>query len=169
MRREVIVFNTAERLLELYAAMGITRPVARQRMLRADRADRQAAMAGGVMRVIVTGSRNYEDAGAVFDALDTVHLMHEAFTLVHGACRTGADYWAHIWAGLRLDRGVTEELHPADWKTHGLSAGPIRNAEMIKAGADLVLAFPLPGGRGTQHMIRLAKEAGIPVKIWGTA
>jgi hypothetical protein len=64
--------------------------------------------------------------------------------------------------------GVTQEIFYADWATHGRRAGPIRNAAMIKAGADLVLAFPLPGGRGTQHTIRLAEEAGIPVRIWGS-
>jgi hypothetical protein len=68
-----------------------------------------------------------------------------------------------VWSGDEAQ----QEIFPADWERYGKRAGPIRNAEMVKAGADVVLAFPLPGGRGTQHTIRLAREAGIPVKVWG--
>jgi hypothetical protein len=35
---------------------------------------------------------------------------------------------------------------------------------MVEAGADLVLAFPMPEGSGTQDAMRLAEEAGIKVK-----
>ncbi len=120
------------------------------------------------LRVIVTGSRKWTNAGAMeFALIDATAGADpkEPFTVVHGACPTGADAIADDLA-TRL--GVIVERHPADWAAHGRKAGPIRNAEMIKAGADLVLAFPLPGGRGTQHAIRLAREAGIPVKVWGS-
>lgn len=54
------------------------------------------------------------------------------------------------------------EEYPADWKTHGKAAGHIRNKQMLEEGKpDLVVAFP--GNRGTAHMVRIAKEAGVKV------
>lgn len=51
---------------------------------------------------------------------------------------------------------------PADWDKHGRKAGAIRNHQMLTEGKpDVVLAFP--GGRGTAHMVKIAKEAGIKV------
>lgn len=121
------------------------------------------------MRVIVTGSRDWNPGRAVYDALNALYMeKHDLLTVVHGGCPTGADYYAHMWMDPAAAGGdIAEEVFPADWEKHGKRAGPLRNAEMVKAGADLVLAFPLPGGKGTQHMIRIAREAGIPVKVWG--
>lgn len=119
------------------------------------------------MRVIVTGSRAWSDFIAVFAALDEVVWdmePDEALTIVHGGCPSGADHFARKWAGMY---GAAVEVFPADWAGHGRRAGPLRNERMIKAGADLVLAFPMPGGRGTQHTMQLAERAGIPVKVVG--
>ncbi|MGA4942117.1 SLOG family protein [Streptomyces cinereoruber] len=117
------------------------------------------------MKVIVTGSRKLRNAQQVFDALWAVYHEHGAFQLIHGACATGADDLASYWyrvAGKEL--GCTEQRWPASWEALGKAAGPERNRNMVNAGADLVLAFPLPEGSGTQHTIRLAREAGIEVK-----
>ena len=120
------------------------------------------------MRVIVTGSRKWVNEEAVFDSLTKAYLDQGPFVLVHGACATGADLFAHRWqaaAGGRL--GCVEVAYHAEWDKHGRAAGPIRNKAMVAAGADLVLAFPLPTGSGTQHTIQLAREAGIETKVWG--
>ena len=116
-------------------------------------------------RVIVTGSRRWADELAVYDALWDVYNEHGPFELVHGDCSTGADALAHLWwsiVGKKL--GITEQRFPAAWEARGKAAGPERNRRMVEAGADLVLAFPLPEGSGTQMTIRLAKEAGIHVR-----
>lgn len=77
--------------------------------------------------------------------------------LVTGAA-TGADQTAeHVAYSL----GWRTEPHLADWDSHGNAAGPIRNREMVAAGADVCVAFP--GGRGTQHCRDTAAAAGIPV------
>jgi hypothetical protein len=115
-------------------------------------------------RVIVTGCRDWTDEFAVDRELDEVFDREDKFTLVHGACPTGADEIARVWA-LNLLDDVTVEAHPADWLKNGKAAGPIRNAEMAKAGADLCLAFWDGVSRGTLDMIIQAVKQGIPVKI----
>lgn len=116
------------------------------------------------VRVIVTGSRRWlHNDQAVYDALWKVYHQHGPFVLIHGACSTGADALAVKWhqvAGNYL--GCAIVAIPANWE-RGPQAGPERNQRMIEAGADLVLAFPLPEGSGTQHTMRLAREAGIEV------
>ena len=78
--------------------------------------------------------------------------------IIHGAAK-GADSLASEWAALNE---VKEEVFPADWKTHGRAAGPIRNQQMLDEGKpDLVIAFP--GGRGTADMVKRARKAGIEV------
>ncbi|AXG81129.1 SLOG family protein [Streptomyces paludis] len=118
------------------------------------------------MRVIVTGSRKWSDDRAVNRALERVFDESGPFLLVHGACSTGADHYARVWVGLAGSLlGCKEERWPAHWGRLGKAAGPERNRRMIEAGADLVLAFPLPEGSGTQHTIGLAREAGIEVRV----
>lgn len=117
------------------------------------------------MRVLVTGSRKWPYPLKVAHELNTLYLQHGPFVLVHGACATGADAAAHHWHEVAgEDLGCHEVRYPADWTKYGKRAGPIRNAEMVKAGADLVLAFPVSGGSGTQHTMELARGAGITVE-----
>jgi hypothetical protein len=107
------------------------------------------------MRVIVCGGRDCDDGEAIYHALAELSGRP---TIVHGAAR-GADRLAgRVARGLCLD----VEAYPADWQRHGKGAGPIRNQQMLDAGADLVIAFP--GGRGTADMVRRARAAGVPVR-----
>lgn len=135
------------------------------------------------MRVIVTGSRTWRDPERVYEALDEVATAGD-FTLVHGACIHGADHYAHQWyrrQQVMSSARVTEDPFPADWSTYGRSAGPIRNAEMVAAGADVVLAFadwcqkpkclrPRPHmSHGTENCIQEAEKALIEVvTFWAT-
>jgi len=122
------------------------------------------------MRILITGSRDWDDfhavensiLGALYDA--EVSPYDDDIVVVHGACPTGADAAAdqvgRLWAF-----GV--EAWPADWTSHGKAAGPIRNQQMVNAGADLCLAFPLGESRGTRDCVRRADAAGIPVLNYG--
>lgn len=116
------------------------------------------------MRVLLTGSRAYPGPSPIYSALGAVLARHGPFTLVHGACSTGADFYAHEWATAHPE--VTEIKYPASWEAYGRVAGPMRNAHMVKDGADLCLAFPMPEGKGTQHTMELARAAGIPVRTY---
>ena len=118
-------------------------------------------------RILITGSRNWDDQAAIAHAIGEVwppHCSADEITLVHGGA-TGADHHA---SGVALAFGVACEEHPADW-TRGHRAGPERNQAMVDAGADVCLAFPLPGSRGTWDCVKRANAAGIPVRIIAAA
>lgn len=148
-------------------------------------------MAVTSLRILVTGSRDWDDYSAVAESLDDV--IGEAIartsdadileiTVVHGACPTGADKiaagycedlaWWHDNAG----RTLRHEPRDADWKKHGKPAGFIRNAEMVNLGADVCLAFIAPcvkescrepqphGSHGARHCADLAENAGIDTR-----
>lgn len=115
-------------------------------------------------RILVTGSRDWTDRQTVWDALAPIARALPAdqdLVLVHGGCPTGADAMCDEWA---RGFGAVIEVHPANWAKHGRAAGPIRNAEMVNAGADLALAFIKNGSRGASHTAALAEAAGIPTK-----
>lgn len=107
------------------------------------------------MRIIVTGGRDCADREAVFTALDKLNAESQIVRVIQGGA-SGADRLAAQWA---IQNNIACETCPADWRTHGRAAGPIRNANMLTnhPGATVV-AFP--GGRGTADMVRRAEIAG---------
>jgi hypothetical protein len=117
-------------------------------------------------RILITGSRNWDDTDLIHAALATACFENVPAVLVHGACPTGADALASRWVRQHRVIGLTEELHPAQWRWHGKAAGPRRNAHMVSLGADVCLAFIKDGSRGASHTARIAEQAGIPVRRW---
>lgn len=121
-------------------------------------------------RVIVTGSREFDDFRVVDDALYEVwhqnvgYQSGDKITIIQGGAR-GADALARQSAAGNPDVAILEN-YPADWDKHGKAAGPIRNQEMADSGADLVLAFYKFGAKnkGTRDMVARAHKAGIEVK-----
>lgn len=142
-------------------------------------------------RVLVTGGREWKDENPIRLRFAEIIATRgpENVVIIHGACPRGADQLADQIA--RAWTGLTIERHPADWdhcgpdcprrphRVHkkpgdidhpGLlpdycpKAGPRRNRLMASFGADICLAFPLPGSYGTQNCIKAARRAGIPVR-----
>jgi hypothetical protein len=123
-------------------------------------------------RVLVTGSRDWQEVGVVRRALAEVLAVRphdQPLVVVHGDCPTGADIMAKVWALTTFTSAcnddyerVTEESHPAAWHVHGRQAGPIRNRAMVELGANVCLAFIRNGSRGASHTAALAEKAGIP-------
>jgi hypothetical protein len=110
------------------------------------------------MRLLICGGRDFTDVRGAFRALDDLHRRNPVSLVIEGGAR-GADAIARYWAD---ENGVAYLTFPADWDAHGPSAGPLRNIRMLQEGRpDLVAAFP--GGRGTAHMVRIAREAGVHV------
>lgn len=115
-----------------------------------------------MMRILVTGGRDYADLAAVYRALDRVHAKHGIELLIEGGA-LGADRIARAWAE---SRGVPWLPFYADWRKYGRAvAGKLRNGQMLSEGKpDAVVAFP--GGTGTADMIAKAEAAKLPV--WKT-
>ena len=116
------------------------------------------------LRILVTGSRNFLDKElaqqAIVWASNVAGIKNPAdVTVVHGAGRGADTTLAEVAEFL----GCEVEAHPARWEELGKKAGPVRNQEMVQLGADVCLAFPLPGSRGTLHCMQEATKAGIPV------
>ena len=75
-----------------------------------------------VRRVLITGSRDWQDQRAVWDALNEqlteAQMVGEGICVVHGNA-TGADTWAHDWViALGDHRRAIVEPYPADWNRH---------------------------------------------------
>jgi hypothetical protein len=132
------------------------------------------------MRILVTGSRNWIDDGSVAQAIADVIVRETGVTvfpgdydvtIVHGGA-SGADTLA---GNLGHAFGCKVEIHPAQWRNHQPDcsetcrgwrtcrrAGYVRNAKMVKLGADICLAFIRDASRGATMCADLAEKAGIP-------
>ena len=110
------------------------------------------------MRLLVTGSRHFQDAELVLRKI----TEYDPDVIIEGGA-SGADSLA-VRAGIQL--GIFVEQYHANWEKYGRAAGPLRNQEMLDRGKpDVVLAFPLKDSKGTWDMVKRAKDAGIPVEV----
>jgi len=127
------------------------------------------------MRILVTGSRHWSDYNKVIrgltvaiDELSTKFKDDKTITIVHGGARGADSLAADFVVNTRsyfAGHGYTikEEVHPANWNKYGKGAGPIRNQEMVDAGADICVAFLAPNSRGTKDCAARARAAKIKV------
>ena len=120
------------------------------------------------MRILITGSRDWDEDKwiTIFDVLRTFYMnsrVGQEPTLVSGACPTGVDAMAE---GIAEKWRWTIERHPADWNQYGKRAGFVRNAEMVKLGADVCLAFIKNNSKGATMTMQLAHNANIPTKVF---
>lgn len=127
-------------------------------------------------KVIITGGRDFSDYKQFKEILD--YLLGELYVhLIAGACSDkkkgvltytrpdgtevfGADGLTERYAA---ENGLKFTPYPADWNKHGKSAGPIRNAEMVKSGAEVCIGFWDGKSKGTFDMMDKAQKAGIAV------
>jgi|RhiMetdeSRZDD1v2_1073273.scaffolds.fasta_scaffold325799_2 SLOG family YspA-like protein len=125
------------------------------------------------MRLLVTGSRDWEGRYAearINQVLNTVlalsDILGDKLTVVHGACPTGADQITDAWAVRREHDGVAVERYPANWQRYGKGAGPRRNEELVRLGADMCIGFlRQDNSTGTKNCLALSRHAGIPTFV----
>lgn len=110
------------------------------------------------VRILITGSRDWQDYGLLRQILLRTYQKSGPYTLVHGAAR-GVDREA---AKIALSLGCEVEPHPADWGGGaGRGAGMVRNQAMVDLGADYCFAFIRNSSPGASHCAGAAKRAGI--------
>lgn len=116
-----------------------------------------------IKRVVVAGSRNYNDYDKAKEYIDLcISEIKNKYTLIFlsGGCR-GADMLGERYAE---ENGFKVERYPAEWDRYGKEAGPKRNREMAE-GADFVICFWDGKSRGTKSMIKYATLNGKPIRI----
>lgn len=111
------------------------------------------------MKVLICGGREWANWAVMQKRMKE---LESGSVIVHGACR-GADLMADWLAKYRLHFAV--KPYPADWKSYGKGAGPIRNRKMYDMEKpDLVLAFhpdlTLTTSKGTKDMVEYALFKG---------
>lgn len=113
--------------------------------------------------LIVAGGRDFNDyelMSRVLFALADVELADKNINIVSGVAR-GADALAIQFA---KEHQVNLYEVPADWNKYGKSAGYKRNEVMANMSHGLV-AFWDGHSKGTKHMIDIAKNKGLFVKV----
>ena len=116
-------------------------------------------------RVIIAGGRDFQDYDRLQAACDKIltNKIPEGITVISGTAR-GADSLGERYA---QERGFNLIQMPAEWDLYGKSAGYKRNEAMAKTagtGGGLI-AFWNGKSRGTGHMIDLARQYGLAVRI----
>lgn len=116
-----------------------------------------------MIRLLVTGGREYGDVAVVFQQLNYVNRLLGIGVLIHGAA-AGADSLAKDWADIH---GIELQPFPANWKDidtkpcriginrygkpYNKLAGLNRNTQMIVEGKPSHCVV-FPGGEGTADM-----------------
>jgi hypothetical protein len=124
---------------------------------------------GGVFvefKLIIAGGRdfsNYEMLKQWADYLLKDKVAQGSKIIIISGTANGGDKLGERYA---KERGFDIIAKPADWDRHGKSAGYKRNVEMAETG-DALLAFWDGASRGTNHMINIAKERGLPYRVIG--
>ena len=114
-------------------------------------------------KVVIAGSRGFSNYKLLKETCDK-YLREKKKThnivIISGHAR-GADSFGEKYAS---DEDLDLEIYPADWKKYGKSAGFMRNEQMADI-ADAVIAFWNGESHGTKHMIDIAEEKGLNVKV----
>jgi len=115
-----------------------------------------------MFKVIIAGGRDFNDYELLKEKCITI-LSNHAYSqieIVSGKAR-GADTLGERFAE---ERGMRIKEFPANWSRDGSAAGPIRNRQMANY-ADALIAFHDGRSRGTAHMIQVARDLGLKVRV----
>lgn len=118
-------------------------------------------MPGDTCKVVIAGSRDFNNYSLLMERMDLfLQNVSKQIIIISGHAR-GADSLGEQYA---KDKGYLCEIFPADWAAYGRSAGYRRNVAMASI-ADAVVVFWDGKSRGTQHMINIAKEKKLPIRV----
>lgn len=112
------------------------------------------------MKVIIAGSRSFSNYKKLKDFCDKILINKKEVEIVSGTAR-GTDQLGERYA---KEKGYKLTLFPADWDKYGKSAGYKRNIQMAEY-ADSLIAFWDKKSKGTKHMIDIAHQYKLKVRI----
>lgn len=114
------------------------------------------------MRIVIAGSRNYEDYDEAKQYIDSViqKIGKDKIIIMSGGCR-GADMLGERYA---RENGCLLERYPAQWDKYGKAAGIKRNMVMAES-CDYAICFWDGKSRGTKAMIEYAQKIGKMVAV----
>jgi len=114
------------------------------------------------MNLIVAGGRDFNNYPLLKEKLD--HLLSktdkEEVTILCGMAK-GADLLGKRYTD---ENNIDVWEYPANWDKYGKAAGYLRNSDMADNATHLV-AFWDGVSKGTKHMIDLATEKGLVVRV----
>jgi hypothetical protein len=108
------------------------------------------------MKTIVAGGRDITDFQLVVRAM--AEVPWPISEVVSGACR-GVDL---LGEQVAANRQIPIKRFPADWEKFGLSAGPMRNAEMAEYADALILIWD-GKSKGSANMLKQAKQHNLRI------
>jgi major membrane immunogen (membrane-anchored lipoprotein) len=114
------------------------------------------------MKTIIAGSRSFNDYKTLCEFCDFYlkSKSNDEIEIVSGTAN-GADKLGERYA---QERGYKLKPFPADWEKYKKSAGYTRNKEMAEY-ADVLIVFWDGKSKGTKHMIDLARENKLEIRI----
>src|SRR5690606_7546267 len=106
--------------------------------------------------------RNFNDFRLLEKTCDTFlrNQDKESLEIVSGGAK-GADRCGEAYA---INNAIKLKVFKADWDTLGKSAGYVRNSQMAEY-ADCLIAYWDGKSKGTKHMINLAVEKGLDLRV----
>lgn len=115
----------------------------------------------GPMKLIVAGGRYFNDYTLLMYRLDYfLSEVKEPIEIVSGKAQ-GADTLGERYA--RENSYPVKEFY-AQWNQYGKRAGYLRNKDMAEYATHCV-CFWDGESKGTEHMIQLAKEYNLPIRV----
>ena len=116
-----------------------------------------------IYKIIIAGGRDFMDYNLLKEKVNKI-LQEKRVThkiVIISGCARGADTLGLRYAS---ENTFDVEEYPADWDKYGKKAGYMRNVEMAE-NADALIAFWDGKSKGTKHMIDIATERNLPIRV----
>lgn len=116
-----------------------------------------------IYKIIIAGGRDFMDYNLLKKKADKI-LQEKKVThkiVIISGCARGADTLGLRYAS---ENAFDAEEYPADWDKYGKKAGYMRNVEMAE-NADALIAFWDGKSKGTKHMIDIATERNLLIRV----
>lgn len=116
-----------------------------------------------IYKIIIAGGRDFMDYNLLKEKTNKI-LQEKKVThkiVIISGCARGADTLGLRYAS---ENAFDVEEYPADWDKYGKKAGYVRNVEMAE-NADALIAFWDGKSKGTKHMIDIATERNLPIRV----